>query len=144
MDVYATRERVDSLDRQSSFDGGSSCSIDDRQSSVDDDSSDQGVYNVSTFWVQWQNPERVRRARSLDQNQNVTKQKTRYSEPHLRTVSKRQVTASKRLSAPELHEEKDKNLTHSEKVKQVTTRLYQVISLVVYSYHEQNPFHCCM
>ena len=88
MDVYATRERVDSLERQSSFDG--ECSSIDRQSSIEDDNSDKGGYNVSNFWVQWQNPERVRRARSLDQNQNVTKQKSRSGEPHLRTESRRQ------------------------------------------------------
>ena len=124
MDVYATRERVNSLERQSSFDGENS-SI-DRQSSIEDDCSDQGGYNVSSFWVQWQNPERVRRARSLDQNQNVTKQKSRSSEPHLRTVSRRQAETSKRLSAPELHEEKQHTVSQAEKVKQVTTRLYQV------------------
>ena len=128
MDVYATRERINSLDRQSSLEGeGRSV---DRQSSMEDDSSDQGVYNVSTFWVQWQNPERVRRARSLDQNQNETRQKPRYSEPQLRTVSQRQATASKRLSAPELLEEKTKS--QAEKVKQVTTRFYQV--LVTFSF----------
>ena len=129
MDVYATREGVNSLERQSSFDGESS-SI-DRQSSIEDDNSDQGGYNVSNFWVQWKNPERVRRARSLDQNQNVTKQKSRSSEPHLRTVSRRQAGISKRLSAPELHEEKHKSISQAEKVKQVTTRLYQVIVIIM-------------
>ena len=129
MEVYATRERVNSLDRQSSVDEGSTCSI-NRQSSTEDDGSDQGVYNVSTFWVQWQNPERVRRARSLDQNQNNSKQRSRHSEPHLPTASQRQATESKRLSAPEVLQEKPKS--QAEKVQQVTTRLYQVIVTLIF------------
>ncbi len=131
MDMYASRERVNSLDRVSSVDGESNRSSLERQSSFEEDGSDQGGFNVSSFWVQWKNPERVRRARvSLDQNQNEASSKSsassdsRYSEPHEWSRQRFSGAESKRLSAPDLRQKSE--TSQAETVKQVTSRLYQV------------------
>ncbi len=138
-----------SIDRQSStasVDRQSGATSVDRQSSVEDEGSEHGGFNINTFWVQWKNPEKVRKAQSFDHDRSEpaseksrsltstgTRSTSRHSEPTVGLLKQ----VAKRLSEPNLLRDRERSKSYQkiEKVSQVAPRLYQVIVLLSHSFY---------
>ena len=152
MELYRERERergepdvVDVVEHENSLEWQSSQTSIERQSSVEDEGSEHGGFNINTFWVQWKNPEKVRKAQSFDHDKSEpaaeksrsltstsTRSISRHSEPTVGLLKQ----VAKRLSEPNLLRDRSKSYQRIEKVPQVAPRLYQVILLLSHVYYD--------